>query len=307
MTLPGDDERERMRDEAAAWVARFDRGATDEDRDEFAQWLESDPACQLAYDQAANRYRESSLLRQSDLRGSVSLERAFPQPRHSLARGAVAAGIAGLLVLGTYQLTTGRLFSPPIQAVLLSSGPEVREVRLKDGSSLTLAPASEMKVDLSRKERRAELRRGHARLAVSADERAFVLVAGSRRLEVSAGEYELDLRNGKGSIEPVQTVGGISTVSGSRDPAASAESPQQAAPGRRFEFSSASLRDVAEIANRDSGGPPISVDPRIADLRVTGLFRAGDSAALARSLAATLDLQLVVGEGGALTLEPRAK
>ncbi|WP_246449159.1 FecR/PupR family sigma factor regulator [Sphingomonas sabuli] len=304
--MAGNGGRARIREEAAAWVACVDRGPTEDERKAFSAWLDSDPAHRPAYDQAIARYERSGLLRQSSLREGVSLESEFPRPRQRVARYAMAAGIAGLLVLGTFQVTGG-LLGPPIQAVLLSSGPIPRDFLLDDGSSLTLAPASEMQVDLGRKERRAELRRGHARLAVSAEERAFVLVAGSRRVEVSNGDYELDLRTGEGSIEPVQAVAGISSAPVPGDPDASAVSPKQATTARRLEFSSASLRDVVEIANRDSGGPSIVVDPRIADLRVTGLFRAGDSAALARSLAATLNLQLVVGQGGALTLEPRAK
>ena len=304
--MPGDEERERIRDEAAAWVATFDKGPTNEEQEVFSQWLARNPAHQPAYDQAVARYRQSGLLRQSKLRTSVSLESEFPRPRQRLARNAMAASIAGLLVLGTYQLTTGGLFGPPIQAVLLSSGPVAREIQLNDGSALILAPSSEMQVDLSRKERRAELRRGHARLAVSSDERAFILVAGKRRIEVRNGEYNLDLRNSEGSIEPVQAIAGTLSAPGPENSVASAVN-KQAASVRRLEFSSASLRNVADIANQDSGGPLLEVDSRVAHLRVTGLFRAGDSAALARSLAATLDLQLVVNENGTLLLEPRAK
>lgn len=304
--MPGDEGRKRIREEAAGWVARFDRGATENDRDAFTQWLASDPAHQPAYDQALARYRQSGLLRQSDVRRSVSLESEFPRPRQLLARKAMAAGIAGLLVIGMYQLTTGRLFGPPIQAVLLSSGLAAREIQLDDGSSLTLAPSSEMKVDLSRKERRAELRRGHARLAVSSEERPFILSAGNRRIEVSKGEYELDLRSGMGSIEPIQDATKAQSTLDAKAPTPNVVKPQ-AAPAKQLEFSSTSLRDVAAEANRDSGGPLLEVDPRIADLRVTGLFRAGDRAALARSLAAALDLQLVASESGALILEPRKK
>lgn len=301
-----EDKSDRIRSEAAAWVARLDRDDSEATREEFTQWASADPAHRPAYDRAHGRYSQSVLIRQSPISRQVSLNSEFPKRSPGLARGAIAAGIAGLLLLSTFQLTTGRLFGPPLQAAMLSSGSSARQVELDDGSSLTLDPSSQLRIDLTRSERRAELTRGRARIVIAPEDRPFLLKVGAREEKVAAGDFVLAIGPDESSITPLSP----STATGEtyeRSPTVMASRPASLARIEPMDFSATPLAEVAARANRTANGPAIEVDPRIAGIPVTGLFQVGDNQALARSLAAALDLESTAMPSGAIRLEARRK
>lgn len=299
--------RERLRLEAAAWVVRLDGGASHEDQRSFEQWLAGNSAHQAAYDQAVATYRQAALLRHSSMARDRNLERHFPARPGPFAGRALAAGLAALLLLGGYQLATGDFpfMGPPLQAVMLTSGKVAEDVKLEDGTAVRLEPASAIRIDLTRTQRRAQLRRGRARIAVAHDSRPFQLEAGMARSEVREGEFELSV-SARGEIRELKPGQSVAVGDG---PAITAAQAQSVVPARGdvLEFKATPLADVALRANRTGAQPTLDIDPRLGALRVTGVFKSGDTVALARSLAVVFDLELVSSRAGTLRLQPRKK
>lgn len=300
--------RERLRSAAAAWVIRLDDGASHEDRRAFDQWLAEDPAHQAAYDQALSTYRQSALIRHSSVAHDRNLEMHFPSRPVSPAKHALAASLGALLLLAGYQLTTGGLpfMGPPLQAVMLTSGSAAEDVKLDDGTEVRLEPASAIRIDLTRTQRRAQLRRGRARLAVVRESRPFLLEAGTARTEVREGEFELSGAAGAGEIRELRAKQSVSSDNGSVFAAAPVQ-PVVRAPGEVLQFKATPLAEVAKQANQAAARPVLDIDPRVHGLRVTGVFKSGDTVALARSLALVFDLELVSDRPGTLRLQPRQK
>ena len=52
----------KVREEAAAWIARLEGGGAAADRDGFTRWLDENPAHRQAYDRAAATYAASAML-----------------------------------------------------------------------------------------------------------------------------------------------------------------------------------------------------------------------------------------------------
>lgn len=300
--------REQRRSEAAAWVVRLDGVASQEDRRSFEQWLAENPAHQAAYDQAVSTYRQAALLRHSGVARDRDLETHFPSRPGPFAGRALAASLGALFLLGGYQLATGGLpfMGPPLQAVMLTSGTVAENLKLEDGTAVRLEPASAIRIDLTRTQRRAQLQRGRARLAVVPDGRPFVLEAGTARSEVREGEFELSVDGRKGEIRKVKPGQSLSLGDDPPTPAAQVR-PVVPARDDLLEFNATPLAEVALRANQTGTEPILAIDPRLGDLRVTGVFKSGDTVALARSLAVVFDLELVSIPTGTLRLQPRKK
>ena len=300
--------KERLRSEAAAWIARLDRTASEDDRRSFERWLAENPAHQAAYDQAVSSYRQAALIRHSSLAQDRDLETHFPSRRNPFAGRALAASLGALLLLGGYQLATGGLpfMGPPLQAVMLTSGTAAENVKLEDGTAVRLEPASAIRIDLTRNQRRAQLRRGRARLAVAADSRPFLLEAGTARSEVREGEFELSVAGTQGEIRELTPGQSLSFGDGAHTAVTQAQSVVPAR-DELLEFKATPLAEVALRANQTGTEPTLAIDPRLGDLRVTGVFKSGDTVALARSLAMVFDLELVSIPTGTLRLQPRKK
>jgi transmembrane sensor len=73
-------------------------------------------------------------------------------------------------------------------------------------------------------------------------------------------------------------------------------------PTRMLEFDGTRLEEAAALASRYSEVQLKLGDERIRGLRVSGTFRAGDIAGLARSLAAAFDLRVITQPDGSLLL-----
>ncbi len=158
-----------MRGEAAAWVMRLRDAHTAADREAFEHWIARDPSHQDAFDRAAASYDAAGVLRTSNFGRERDLNSVFPRRKAALARSFAIASIAGLLLLGAYELTDG--FAPlrpvALETVMLSTGGEARNVTLPDGSKLSISPNSQVLVDLSRTLRSAEIRKGRVRIRIA--------------------------------------------------------------------------------------------------------------------------------------------
>jgi transmembrane sensor len=294
--IRGSRSKEAVRAEAAAWVARLRDAHSSAEREAFEQWIAEDAGHKRAYDRALSAYEAAGALRSSALGRGRNLEAAFAVRRVPLARRFATAAVAALLLVGAYQF--GSDFNPfrsvAIASVILSTGTEPRMVELADGSTVKMAPASEVRIELGRTGRLAEVRKGSARITVSHEERPFVIVAGSSRLDASKGSFDARLNDRGGDIVPVADGAGSGTAGqGGKDSQA------------MLDFDAEPLGSAVALINREQAGPAIEIDRDLAQLPVTGVFQRGGARSAARSLALAFNLELVETPRGTLRLVPK--
>jgi transmembrane sensor len=272
------------------------------DRESFQRWIAEDPAHQSVYDEVLASYDASGVLRASEIGRRRDLGSVFPKRNRTFGRGIALASIAGLLLLGVYGLAHRLPGLQPValESVMLSSGEEGRDVILADGSKLSMAPSSEVRIELGRTERLAEVCKGRARLSVANEQRPFRIVAGASSAVASTGAFDAVIVDGRGTVSAV-AVSGIGTVtpSGGRTAAATSDPP---AARQGIEFNAEPLGQAIERINRLDVGRRIEIDPGLSDLRVTGVFQRGDSEVIGRSMALAFDLKLTSTPSGTLLL-----
>ena len=152
---------ELIRDEAIAWVNRLSDAHSGADRDAFQLWLSQSPDHRKAFDHASETRDAAGIFRASRIGQNRDLEEAFKKRSPSLGRAAAFASIAGLAIVGGLAVRSHvPMFEPvTLESVMLSSGAQARTITLADGSKLSMAPTSLVKIEIGRSERVAEVRR----------------------------------------------------------------------------------------------------------------------------------------------------
>jgi transmembrane sensor len=303
----------RLRREAAGWLARR-QGAGGDSRTEqaFHAWYDADPAHSSAFDRVSRTYREAALLRHSAFASEASLgERAHPaarQPRFALAAALalVLAVPAGLLLLNRQgQAPYGGTY-----AVLLTTrAGEMKRVALADGTSVTLDGDSEVGVEFQRSGRHATLKRGRARFSIAPGPQPFTIAAGTTAVRTGRGLVDAELAAGQGRIEILDGNAEVEAAAGRPSGIEAIGQGQGLASGPQgnsiyrleprlydwakalLQFDGTPLEQAAAEANRHSSGK-ILLARDVGQLKVSGAFKAGNNAALARSLAAAFRLDL---------------
>lgn len=295
------------RREAANWLARLQSARDPDIEEKFQRWRDVDPANAEAFERARRSYEQAGLLRQS--RGVISPTTVQSQrPAARSPRYALAAVIAGVILIPAEALFL--LDGSPLFAnhLLLSTRiGEIREVRLSDGSNVTLDTDSKVEVEIARSHRRARLMRGRARFQIAAANAPFVIEVGDAVATSSGGTLDVDQ-----TVEP----GRVAVLAGAAQVRSSSSTDRQAALGvgdtmgakgdlvpRRdvlsqldwtrgiLQFDGTPLGSAVSLANRYSERR-IVLEGSLSGLRVTGAFRVGDTPGLAKSLAAAFGLSL---------------
>ena len=310
--------RERIRREAADWVARLNGPHSDDDRAEFRSWYESQPDNARAYDRQSEIFRVAGQLRGAAPAG---------QERHRTSsrplRFAFAAALAGAALLAFVLLsghTTSPLAQPAQQIATFSADPgQSRRIRLVDGSDILLSPGSSLDVSIGTGERRLRLASGEGRFSVAHEARPFVVEASGAEVVARGTQFVVSLAPGRTTVSLIEGRVDVSYAdargggerrrvtrlapgerlvveSGARDavaeaPAADRRRPS-AAQSAMLEFDDTPLAEAVEQANRHGSTRIRLVDPAIANLRITGAFRAGDTNGFAESVAAAFGLEL---------------
>lgn len=296
--------RESIRAEASAWVTRLNDSHSAADRRRFEEWIAKDPDHKQAYERVAATFRATAALDRQAIGRRGDLDAAF-RKRSIWSGPLVAATAAAALVIGLYQFAPD--YSPlrpmPLASVMLSTGTQSRTLVLADGSRVSMAPASEVAVELNRSERRAEVRKGRARFTIKPETRLFRIVAGASERKVREGVFDAQVRGATGTVVPVSLEQGSSTAILQSDPLhASGARVPPAALHPTLDFDAEPLGRVVQQINALNGGPMIELQPGLAGLPVTGLYQQGGSRSLARSLALAFDLDLVETPAGSLLL-----
>ncbi len=334
MRWPFVNRRERLRREAADWIARLNAPYDEADRAEFERWYDSSPQRAEAYERLSRLFQAAGML--------VRPENA-PDPGRATNRGragprrlgyALAAALAGVLL--AFLFLSARTASPlpgsRQQIAALAAGAGSRAIVLADGSQILLSPRSAVEVELGSGERRLRLVRGEGRFSVAREARPFVVSAGGAQIVARGTEFVVRLAGGRTLVSLLEGRIDISYVAAAGDvgrrqiarlrpgqslvveaggaPAAAAPAGSEAVqrPGAvpaMLQFDETPLGEAVERVNRH-GSPPIRLrDPALARLRITGAYRLGDTAGFAQSVAAAFAVEVEWTPDGTIWLKAR--
>lgn len=327
--------------EAALWVARLhgpDRDPVMER--EFQAWQARSPAHREAFGRCTDVWMEVPRVKVADAYAAVAAERQ-KQERHvsrsSTWRWASAGVLAVMLAAGLLQLQDWNGRGSYTTAI-----GEQRSVVLEDGTRMLLNTDTHVHVRMHTDQRTVDVDGGEALFEVAKDaSRPFVVrVAGSEVVAVGtafavkfvdtpkkANGLAVTLIEGQVTVQPAKERGseGLAPaklvtlqpgdrlqiahgVDGSHGPGVSSvdrPNVEQAIAWKRSEavFQDAPLVEAVSEMNRYSRTPVVLLGSvPTADLRVSGIFRTGDSAKFARAVAALHGLA-VHERGGRLELE----
>ena len=296
MTAPSTDDRSTPVREAAVWVARLhaeDRSTIDEAG--FRRWIAADPANAQAFDRASAVW---------DSVGGIA-DRIKRAPTHATPRRAVLAGLGAAVFAGgvtAWQIARAGVYETAIG--------EQRRVTLADGSRLLLDTATKLRVRMHKDSREIQMRSGRVCLEVAADPRPFLIETATR--QVLARHGQLDVRCDKAG-DAIVVSAGKAEISGGAAPRAlsvgerlrvgqdggadAIDHPNLddllAWQSGRAVFRDQTLASAAEEMNRYTERKLVVADPEVAALRLSGVYRVGDTAAFANAVAMLLPVHVV--------------
>jgi len=241
---------------------------------------------------------------------------------------AVVVGVALVAVPRMRGMFDGRsLVAPqPSSAATYASGGVPRTIALADGSRVTLAANTAIAVDHQTRRRAVRLLRGEAYFSVVHDSaRPFEVTAAGRTITDIGTEFDVRLDHRAMTVTLAKGAVALSPAGGSGPALLLARPGQQvtAEQGRAdrvgqadladalawrkplLDFSSTPLSEAAGAVNRYGGGRVKILDPRVAAIRISGQYRAGDPARFARAVADAYGLKVRMAADGAAEIVAR--
>jgi transmembrane sensor len=330
--------RGQLFEEAAAWFARMRGPDAVASRGDFEAWLARGALHRSAYNRAAEIFAMGKLLQDHEAEGAETDTR--PECKRALVAGTVAAIC---LVFGAGWIGLGHTGGPRRDSVVAEQRPdETRPLelasqkregavyRLNDGSIVTLAAATRLRVDMTREVRRLVLEAGEGRFNVAHERRPFIVYAGGgsvtargtvfdvalspdRRIRVRLieGVIEVAVPDHSPALRRQRLVTGQSTSfvaqtapGGAAQQSVSPGGGAQAAEAVQ-EYDRVRMSDLIEAANRSSKRP-IRLSAALGERRVSGRFRIDDTELLADRIAALFDLIVDRSNPSVILLRPRA-
>jgi transmembrane sensor len=298
-----------IRAEAAAWIARLHgSGRKSSLETALKTWLAADPLHAQAFELATEAWELGGAAPAAAL-PRIGLTRAR-RPRVGWHRPLLVAGAAAIMIsAGAFYLRD--------PAISTATG-EQRSVTLEDGTRVTLNTDTRLRIHYTKQQRSVRLETGEALFDVAKNpQRPFVVNAG-RESVVALGtafmvrryndEVDVTLVEGRVSVSTGTAVGSAGPapplsnvlipgerlrVAGSI-PRLDRPSIEAATAWRRGEvvLDHTRLADAVEEMNRYSPIKIVLSAPESADIRVSGIFRIGDSARFARAIASTYQLDI---------------
>lgn len=291
-------------------------------------WLDQDPAHREAWLKAqdvlasfdfADEHRPLDLPRRR--------AKALRAPRSVtpwLAAAACAVAAVGLAVTLAPWKAKQAEPTAAVQTIDFETADQQRLFPMPDGSKATLAPGSALDLAYTAGERRARLVRGQAYFDVAHDAARPFVVEAEGRLVTALGT-RFDVRSDSQGLRVTLLEGSVRVDEPGASPAQAAVvlRPGQellVAPGKpevvrqadtasaetwreaRLVFDDKPLSEVVAQLNRYAVLQLVIDDPRVAALRITGQFRAGDNARFARGLAKLYPVRAVPDGPGRLKL-----
>jgi transmembrane sensor len=318
--------------DAAAWLARRDRGLSAPEQDAFLQWLQADPRHRAALQRLDRAW--SAL---DALAAWQPADAAHPNPdllagkrrssrRHAWWSAVVGVGLAAVLAVLFFSVP-----SVPPDAQLLSPGvrvvPRPEQQALADGSVAEVNHGGRLEVAFGGSERRVRLREGEVHLTVTKDAaRPFVVEVGG--VTVRAIGTAFNVRRDREAVEVIVTEGlvQLESAGGLPVPLAAGERARTA-PGERpvvstvdpvtvarelawrnvrLEFEALPLESVIVEFNLRNTRQLAVGDAAAGRVKVAGTFRADEPEAFARLLEASFGIVVERSEHGPWVLRSAA-
>lgn len=329
MTSPTPDN-DPLDEEAVAWFVRMQsdqRTVTDEDR--FAQWFKHDERHRQAYMNVESIWRAAAAeIGPRELKGESRASRpALPERRRTWRSVVGVAAVLTVVTVGGYfglqlreQISTG---------VYSTAVGEQRELKLADGSTITLNTRSAVSVDISGEHRSIRLTQGEARFQVAKDHsRPFIVDAGDARVravgtafdvKVSRERVAVTLVEGVVEVTPiiqpasmrtpsVLTAGQVLSIehgSGKQLIESVAVERASAWLGRQLVFDSTPLVDAVTEANRYLPQPIVIEDLSLMRMAVSGVIRAGNVDNFIAALESSFPVKAIKRADGQVALVKR--
>lgn len=289
--------REKLKAEAADWLARLDSG--DSDLSAFETWRNADPRHASIFAQVAATWKQTGELRTAPQDLPAPAERPAPLlSRRRLVIGSAAAGFGAIAIGGAlFSLRDTRTF------VETDIG-ERRTLQLPDRISVELNTNTRIAWAYARRQREIWVEKGEAAFAIVDDAlRPFVLHTVRMNAVLGGGRFNLRLRPQGAELIAVSGRARIETADGARheleprhaliasgggveDLALSADRIDAALAWRRGEihFQGMALGDALAEFNRYLQQKITFEDQALASIRLGGRFMVDDPAAFLRAL-----------------------
>ncbi len=330
MNAPESDET-RVRDEAAAWVLREDRGLTPREQDEFLQWLAADARHKAELARQRDDWRRLDLLGQWRPEHGHRPNRDLLAPRGRMRPSARwwLVGAMGTLAAAAALVVVFRL--APAPGGPAEPGPSLETVaaietrQLPDGSTAELNRGAAIAVLYTPGERRVLLERGEVHFTVAKNAaRPFIVSAAG--VDVRAVGTAFNVRLGRQAVEVLVTEGKVQVepppagdrsvsaalrgstlergqrsvvpVDGRAAPQIASVSPAEmdqllAWQPRLLDFTAAPLRTVvAEFNRRNAPVRIVIADPDLAEVEVSASLRSDNVEGFIRLLEAGFGVQI---------------
>lgn len=184
---------DRLLVEASEWMAKLDKGLSDEDTETLLTWMSADPRNKKELLAMARMWdKMDALARLSEVFPHTS--GAAPHPLHQVTRRfAVAASIIVIFAVGTAgallnQLSGSSLAGPASGAATYATAiGGTSTIELADGSVITLNTNSRAIVDFSVQQRIVQLERGELHIDVAHDPTRPLSVIAAGRIVQAVG------------------------------------------------------------------------------------------------------------------------
>ncbi|HEL3865477.1 FecR domain-containing protein [Stenotrophomonas maltophilia] len=285
---------------ASAWVARLEaHDCTPEERERFEDWLAEDTRHVKAWVQAETLYQQSAGLAQDPWLRTAAARAARPARRRWLPGVAAAAALCLAIGMGWMVATDGN----PTPRIYANDSLAPRQQTLADGSSAILDAGTTLTVRMGWRHRELVLEQGRLQLQVAPSRKALRVQAGSSSIRDIGTTFQVE-RLRDGHVEVALLEGAVEVTSGSAQHTLAPGQQLQVLPSGRIQpgpalasteaaeawlqgrlvFDATPLATVVERMNRYGRTQMVIADPEIANLAVSGTFRAGDAEELLSAL-----------------------
>ncbi|HEL2979148.1 TPA: DUF4880 domain-containing protein [Stenotrophomonas maltophilia] len=290
----------RLFERASAWVARLEApDCTPAERETFEDWLAENPAHVKAWMQAETLFQQGVELAADPWLRTAAARVARTPRRRWLPGVAAAAGICMAIGVGWMVALDGN----PAPQTYANDSLLPRQQTLSDGSVAMLDAGTTLRARFGWRHRDLVLERGRLQLQVAPSNKVLKLRAGDSTIrdigttfqverlrdglvEVALLEGEVEVSNGAAqhTLAPGQQLQVLPSGRIQPGPALSSNAAAEGWLRGQLVFDATPLSIVVERMNRYGRTPLVIADPEIADLAVSGTFRAGDAQELLSAL-----------------------